>query len=718
MKRRNFFKTSIIAGGGLMISTYLPFSCKEPKIEGESWEPNFFLRIDPDNSLTFICSRTELGQGTSTGLAMIVADELDVELSTLKSEFADGALERYGDLQDTGGSNGIRLLWKPLRTAMAATREIFVLAAAKSWKVDASDCYTTNGVVYTVDNSRSSTYASLIPIAKEIPVPWELKYRNASDYKYIGKSVVGKRVDEIVRGKYQFSINVKLPGMVYAVIERCPVWEGKLIEFDAERAKKFPGVIDVIEVPGTAIPSSDFKGGVRPGVAVLATNTWAAMEGKKLLDIEWDLGRFANKSDTDVREELLGQIGHELTIRKNFKQGHEQLNSTNKKIAATYISPYQAHVCMEPLNATAYHKGNSIEIWAGSQGPAMFRERIHELTGIPEASIISHNLPSGGGFGRRFHSDYVEEAVLISEKLRKPVKVTWTREDTITTSKYHPYCVDHWEAAIDNSNNTLAIGYQGTVGSTNGYRPYPYDLPMAHYNHVFEKEGRMLPRASWRSVYAHPWHLSLECFIDELASIAQKDPIEYRLERLQNAAIVEQIMEVWVGDNLYPEKLIATLEKVKELSNWGNVDENHFQGVSSISYNTSYCSQVIEISKAVDKLKVEKVTVVLNCGTVINPSQVIAQVEGSVIWGLTAAIKSKLSITKGHIQQKNYDSYAPLRMQEVPEIHIHLIKSNDPPSGAGEPAVPGVAPALLNAVFAATNERIREIPVSRLFELN
>lgn len=712
MKRRHFFKTSTLAGGGLLISTFIPVSCNIKTIEQESWEPNFFLRIDPDNTITFICSRTELGQGTSTGLSMIVADELGIAMEKLKMEFGDGAFERYGNFQDTGGSNGLRLLWNPLRKAMATTREIFVLAAAQKWDVEPKDCYSENGWVNCKSKEKKDSYASLITLAKTIPVPSEVKLKDASTYKHIGKPIVGKRARTIVDGQLPYSINIKMPDMVYAAIARCPIWNGKLIHFDATKAKEFPGVIDVIEVPSTEInPTNDFKGGVRTGVAVLADNTWVAMEAKKLLEIEWDLGRFAEKSDLDVKQEISDQLDEPKRINHDFKKASTVLKGSSRKIKATYITPYQANACMEPLNATAHHKGNTIEIWAGSQAPAMFRERISELTGIPEAAIISHNLPSGGGFGRRFHSDYVEEAVLISEKIRKPVKVTWSREDTFKTSKYHPLCVDSWEAALDKNNQAIALGYQGTLRMTNGFSTYPYALPKVHYNSIYEKNGWVMPRASWRSVYAHPWAFSLECFVDELANLVQIDPIEYRLDLLDKAEVVEQIMGIWVGDNLYPEKLKRTLEEVKSKSRWRQVEENHYQGVSSISYNTSYCSQVIEISTAGKELKVVRVTVVMDCGRVINPSQVKAQVEGSVIWGLTAALKNKITLKNGCVEQENYDSYDMLRMDETPVIDVHLLDSPDSPSGAGEPAVPGVAPALLNAIFAATGKRIREIPV-------
>lgn len=711
MKRRDFFKTTSLAGGGLLISTFIPLSCNVPAEQSVSWEPNFFLRIDTNNKITFICSRTELGQGTSTGLAMIVADELLIDLENLSIEFADGAMEKYGNLQDTGGSNGIRLLWNPLREAMAITREIFIMAAAQIWDMEPKDCYSEQGLVYDKSNDREATYASLIYLAKTLPAPFEVKLRNSSEYKYIGKPVIGKRIKTIVQGKYPYGIDVKLPNLVYAAIERCPVWGGKLVSFDDKKAKEFPGVIDVMEIPSTEIQTSDFKGGVRPGVAILANNTWAALEAKKLLNINWNLGPFAEKSDSDVEKELKEQLKKPKTIHSDFNNASELLKVSNKKIVATYVSSYQANACMEPLNATAYHRGNIIEIWAGSQGPAMFRERIHELTGLPEAAIISHNLPSGGGFGRRFHSDYVEEAVLISQKIRLPVKVTWSREDTITTSKYHPFCVDSWEASFDKNNKIMAIGYQGTVSNTNGYRPYPYSLPMAHFNRLTEKSGRLLPRSSWRSVFAHPWILSLECFIDELAATQKMDALSFRFELLKEAKVVEQLMEVWVGDNLYPKKLLRTLESVQKKSNWGNSRDGIFQGVACASYNTSYCSLVFDISLVDDMIKVHKATAVVDCGLIINPSKVKAQIEGSIIWGLTAALKSGITVKKGRVVQSNFHDYNLLRIDETPTIQVCLLESSDAPSGAGEVAVPVVAPALLNAIYAATGKRIRKLPV-------
>ncbi|MEO1654182.1 MAG: molybdopterin cofactor-binding domain-containing protein, partial [Bacteroidota bacterium] len=380
---------------------------------------------------------------------------------------------------------------------------------------------------------------------------------------------------------------------------------------------------------------------------------------------------------------------------------------------ARYVSPFQTNACMEPLNAVAHHNGYKVEIWAGTQSPKLTRNRIAELCQLPEAAVIVHNQPSGGGFGRRFFVDYVEEAVILSEKLRRPVKVTWSREDDIQTNKYHPLRVEFWEAALDENNYPIALSHHGVVQGPSGFRPYPYALPLLYHPYLRYKEGDLLPRSSWRSVGAHPWGLGLESFIDELAHLAKKDPVEFRLELLRkNDQPLPQKFEPWVGDEFYPEKMIQTLELAAEKAKWGQkLSPGIFQGVSAMGYNTSYCAQVADISVSQGKVKVHKVTAAIHCGLAVNPSQVKSQVEGSIIWGLSALMKDPIRVRNGRVEQDNFHQYDLLRMPEAPEIEVYIVDSEEHPTGVGEPAVPGVAPAVLNALYQATGIRWRELPL-------
>lgn len=663
--------------------------------------------------VTFICSQSEIGQGTSTGLAMIAADELGAKMEDISIEFAVGSEERYGILQDTGGSNGIRLLWEPLRESVAMAREMLIAAAAQKWEVPTTDCFSSDGMIRNRKTNEEVPFGELVELASTLAAPREVSLKDKKDYKYIGQPVIGPKTYQAAKGVTPYSINIKVPNILYAVIERCPVWGGSLVSFDATKAKAIPGVFDVIEIEPIALdPRMDYKGGVRAGVAVLANNTWAAMEGKKALTIEWEDGPNGQKSDEDMSRELALSKKQTTEVSQDFKDAARLIKKGSSYLKADYEIPFEANACMEPLNATADHRGNTIEIWAGTQAPQLTRERISELTKLPMAAITVHNQPSGGGFGRRYFCDFVEEAVVLSEKVRRPVKVTWTREDTISTSKYHPLRNEYWEAALDDQNYPIALSYKGVLTRPSGYRPYPYSLPTLFHKGLRYKDGNLIPRASWRSVFAHHWGMGLECFIDELAVEAGIDPVQFRLDLLEQASVVEQKELPWVGSDLYPKKLHETLRVVAEKANWNKPNAvGVFQGVSVMGYNTSYCSQVADISIEDNKVKVHKVTVAIDCGLVINPSQVKNQVEGSIMWGLGAVLKPAITVKNGRVQQKNFDTYDLLRMKEAPAVEVHLIESDGPPTGTGEPVVPGVAPAILNAVYAATGHRIRKLPI-------
>ena len=501
MDRRHFFKISTINGGGLLLSTFIPFACDTTKAAQVNWEPNFFFRIGSDNSVTFISSQSEMGQGTSTSLAMIVADELGVRMEDIKIEFAPGSEERYSHLQDTGGSNGVRLLWQPLREAAATTREMLKMAAAEQWGVPLESCYAEEGRILHRSTKKALTFGELVERASYLPAPRDIKLKDKADFQYIGQAVVGPKTRQAAKGITPYSMNVKLPDMLYAVIARCPVWGGEVESFDANQALAIPGVVEVIEME--SIPpdkNMDYKGGRRAGVAVLAENTWAAMQGKEALEIKWVLGKNANRSSQDLVDELDASKAKTSQVTHDFKAATQKMKSGQRRVEASYFVPFQTNACMEPLNATADHKGNRVEVWAGTQAPQLTRERVAEITHLPKGAITVNNCPSGGGFGRRYFCDYVEEAVVLSEQVRRPVKVVWTREDTIRTSKYHPLWTEYWEAALDTNNWPVAMSYKGRLSRPGGYRPYPYSLPVAFHQGLNYQNGNLLPRTSWRSV--------------------------------------------------------------------------------------------------------------------------------------------------------------------------------------------------------------------------
>ena len=712
MNRRNFIKVSGLRGGTLLLSAYIPMACRQEVTSPMTWSPNFFIKITSENQVTFVCPQSEIGQGTSTGLTMIAADELGASPDAIHLEFAAGSAERYNRLQDTGGSNGIRLLWEPLRRAAATTREILKQAAARSWGIPIEACSTDQGFVYNSNNNEKISFGALLEVAATLPAPRQIKLKEERDFKYIGRPIIGRRNLGIATGKYPYSIDLKLEGMVYAAIARCPVWKGRVLRFDDSKTRKVPGVLDVFEIASTPVQEVDYRGGVRAGVVVIAENTWAAFKGKEALDIQWEFGPNQAKTDQDLVHELDEAKANNKNITFDYK-GAERLRRQGAAIVeAKYYSPFQVNACMEPLNAVAYHMGHQVEIWAGTQAPQLTREHVADFTKLPLAAVTVHTLPAGGGFGRRYFCDFVEEAVTISEKLRLPVKLTWSREDTIRTNKYHPLRTEYWQAALDSNDQPLALSYHGIVSKPNGYLPYPYGIPTVFHQYLPYKDGNLLPRASWRSVFAHHWGLGLECFVDELAHRAKTDPLTFRLNLLEKAEVIAQKNE-WTGDDLYPLKLRNTLKIIAEKANWGKVEAGIFQGVSAFCYNTSYCSQVADISVTPNgEVKIHKFTAVIDCGTVINPSQAKAQVEGSIVWGLSALLKPAITVRDGRVEQSNFHDYDLLRLHETPEIEVHLVRSSDHPSGTGEPAVPGVAPAVLNAIFAATGKRVRKLPIA------
>ena len=706
LNRRNFIKVTSLGSGGILVSSMIGLqACSTADVD--TWEPNFFIKIDQTGAITFTCPQSELGQGTSTGLAQILADELGADWNQIKIELADGSSEKFANTQGTGGSNGIRKLWVPLREAAAATREMLIQAAARKWKISIEDCYTKMGYVHQRDNVNKIPFGELLTSVKTEYPPTDLKFKDASDYEYIGSSPSGPKNKKIVTGALEYAIDVSVPDMVYARIKRSPVFGGRVKSFDSTKAREIKGVLDIFEVEPVPIPEEDdFLGGVRSGVAVIADSYWKAIQASELLDITWEDGpNEANNTDTVIAdfEQKKSQV-NPLNTRANL--------SVAKTISAAYKIPYQANACMEPLNTVAHHKGTEIEIWVGTQAPQMTRWRIAQFTGMPEASIVVHNKIAGGGFGRRFFTDFVEEAVILSRKVKKPVKLIWTREDTISTSKYHPYSIEYWSAEFDTRNRLLGFKNKGYFTRASNYPSYLYGKPIAFHESIPHMAKSVLPRASWRSVMAYPWGFAMESFMDEVAHEMARDPLELRLEYLQNADVSGLNRNPDSDYQLDAKRLKRTLEVAKEKANYKGTKQGQTGvGVSAIMYNYSYCSHIAEVSVENGRLKIHKFTSVVDCGRVINPSQVKSQIEGSIVWGLSALMKQVITVEEGKVQQSNFHDYEPLRMIDAPKIEVHIVETENLPTGVGEPGVPGVAPAVLNAIYNITGSRLREAPI-------
>ena len=674
VSRREFLKVSAAAGAGLLISitlpgcqasptatpqpaTPLPAATPEPTAspsapleptatpEPAAWlEPNIHVSINNNGLVTITAFRSEMGQGIRTAIAMIVAEELDVDWSAVRIEQAP-ADRAYGD-QVTGGSVSISKYYSVLRRAGATARQMLIAAAAQEWGVEQASCFAEKGWVIHGDSERRLAYGQLVETAATLPVPKsrEVPLKDPKDFRIIGTRMGHWDTPQILDGSAAYGIDVKVPNMLYATIARSPVSGGKVVSFDATEAKTVAGVRDVVQVDS--------------GIAVVADSTWAAIQGRKALEVTWDEGRHANLGSADIRQALVEQAP---------KPGEAAASDANK-LDAAYDIPYLAHSTMEPMNCVADVREDSCEVWAPTQNPQEAKWRAVSASRLPEDAVKVNVTLLGGGFGRRLGVDYVTEAVQVSKAVGAPVQVVWTREDDIQHDLYHPLSYNTASAKLD-APGRLAV------------RSYPARTP--------------IPTGYWRSVTNVPEAFAHECFLDELAAALGRDPYELRLELLS-------------------ERARAVVELAATKAGWGTpLPAGWGRGIAYHStWNATPVAQVAEVSVAEDgTVRVHRVVCAVDCGTVINPDTVEAQMEGGIVFGLTAVLKKGITIEDGRVQQSNFHDYPILRFDEMPTIEVHIVPSDRTPSGIGEMGVPPIIPAVVNAVFAATGKRIRRLPI-------
>ncbi len=701
LDRRNFLKTGAMGATGLLIGFYLP-----GRPEARAAAPaapvalNAWIHVGTDDLVTIFIDKSEMGQSILTGLAMIAAEELECDWKKVRTEFApaDKAYinPRFG-IQGTGGSSGTPASWGPLRNASAAARMMLLQAAAQKWSVDASECRAESNTILHVPTKRRLTYGSLVEAAAKLPVPQNVPLKDPKQFHIIGKPT--KRLDtpDKVNGSAQYGIDSRLPGMLYAVVERCPVFGGKVASFDATRAKAVPGVKDVIQI-------SD-------GVAVVADNTWTAMQGRKALDVKWDEGPGAAISSASISKLLADRATQPGVVARKEGDAAAGLAGAAKKIEVVYEVPFLAHATMEPQNCTAHVRADRCDVWAPTQNQTNTQATAARITGLDPKSVFVHTTFLGGGFGRRFETDYVAEAVEVSKAMGSPVKVTWSREDDMQHDYYRTASVARFTAGLDADGwplvwmNRIAcpslLSRFGPVKdnldsrSVEGCDSVPYAIPNILVDYQMTDVG--IPIGFWRSVGNSQNGFFLESFIDEIAAAGKKDPYELRRRLLSNSP-----------------RHLAVLERAAEKAGWGTpLPADRFRGIAVVSSYAGYVAQVIEIS--VDRkepaLKVHRVVCALDCGRVVNPSSIDAQARSSIIYGLTAALHGAITIDRGRVQQNNFNDYQMLRINEVPGIEVHIVSSEESPTGAGEFALPPIAAALCNAIFAATGKRIRRLPV-------
>ncbi len=697
--RRDFLKSTALATGGLMLAVNLPGSIPEAQAAGTLYTPNAWVHIADNNTITLISARSEMGQGVYTALPMLIAEELNVRLNQIKVAIAPPNEVYVNALlggQLTGGSTSVREGWEKLRIGGAQVRMMLISAAAAKWNIDAAKLVAENGVVIGPGGKKAS-YGSLAEAASKLPVPTDVKLKDPKDFKIVGKAT--KRLDSPskVNGKAEFGIDVKLPGMVYASLEQCPVIGGTVKSFDSSKARAMPGVIDVVMIPD--------------GVAVVANSYWRAKKARETLTIVWDEGAVAAISTDSMLAGIRTASGKNkvLPIKANGDVA-AAMKGAAKTISAEYVSPLLAHATLEPMNFTADFKdGKCLLI-----GPTQFQQgaqgAVAGALGIKPEDITLKTTFLGGGFGRRLELDFIVQAAQISKAVGKPVKLLWTREDDTTHDYYRPMAVNQLSAALDANGKPQALTFKVTSQSVtqrafglpvDTMDPFmveagvgPYEIANTQHDLVIHDSG--LRVGYWRSV-SHAFNaFANESFVDEMAAAAGKDPYAYRMDMLSKQPRFANVL-----------KLAA------DKAGWGKpLPAGRTLGIALMEGYDTYMAQVAEISIKDNAIRVHRVTVAADLGHMVNPDTVEAQIQSSIMFGLTAALSGKITLEKGRVQQSNFNDYPILRMNEAPKIDVVLVPSTEKPGGIGEPATALIAPAVANALFTATGKRVRQLPMS------
>jgi isoquinoline 1-oxidoreductase beta subunit len=686
VNRRNFLRAGATAAGGLLIGFYLPERTPAAAAAPAGIKLNAWVRVGADDTVTLYIHKAEMGQGTVTSLSMLLAEELECDWSRIRTEFP-GVDRAYGAMQGVVGSQSIRTSYVSLRQAGASAREMLVQAAAQKWGVDRSACRAEKSTVVNAAGNARLSYGSLAEAAGKLPVPASVALKDPSQFKIVGKST--KRLDTPgkVDGSTTFGIDVRLPDMLYAVIQRCPVFGGKVAGFDDTKAKATPGVKSVVKISN--------------GVAVIAENTWAAMEGRRKLEIQWDEGKVAAYSTPGITQSFADAVAQGgAPPARTVGDAAAALAGASRKLDAVYQTPYLAHAPMEPLNCTAWVRADGAEVWASTQMQSGARQIAAQKSGLPPESVEVHTAYMGGGFGRRGGVDYIGEAVEVAKTVNLPVKLTWSREDDLQHDTYRPasYCrftggidADGWPVAWTAGIACTAFGGGNTA--TEGVRDVAYTLPNFLVNYHNVDPG--VPVSYWRSVGYSQNTFFAESFLDEMAHAGGKDPVELRRRLLAQAP-----------------RLLAALELAAEKAGWGKpLPAGRGRGVAVANNIGSNTVEIAEVSVEKGKVKVHRVVCAVDCGVVVNPAGVAQQIASGIAFGLSAALKSGITVRNGRVEQTNFHQYDVVRIDEMPPVEVHIVPSQAAPGGIGEASTPGIAPAVCNAIFAATGKRIRQLPI-------
>ncbi len=689
VSRRNFLRVSMIAGGGMLVGFSALSHAETADMDATPFSPNAYIKISPDGKITLMSPNPEIGQGVKTSLVMLIAEEMNVDWQTIEVEIAP-LDAKYGS-QTTGGSGAIRSRYMPLRQAGATAKAMLVAAAADTWGVAATDCYAENGFVVNKASGKKLSYGELATKAAGMTVPTNVPLKDSKDFKIIGTRVKDVDAKAIVTGKPLFGIDTRREGMLFAVVARPPAHGKKLQSFDDSAALKVNGVKKVVQVKNS--------------VAVLATSTWAAMKGRKALNINWeDASKLESTSDHEKAfRDLLSKPA--ATPNRNDGDVEAAMASATKVLDVMYEVPVLSHAQMEPLNFYADVKDGKAELYGPTQVPQNLVTTVAKELNIPVTNV-SLGLPrQGGGFGRKLRPDNGVEAALISQAAQCPVQVQWTREDDMQNDFYRPSGMFRFKAAIKDGH--LEAWQQSFASLSNGRSPDTYPAG-AVKNLKIESHSlpTNIPTGPWRAPTHNVQAFANECFMDEVAHELKKDPVAFRLELLKKAK------EQPVGKLAYdPDKFISVIELVAKMCNWGKTPANTYRGFSTWFSFNSYVAQVVEIQMLKGKPRITKVYCAVHCGKVVNVSGAENQVQGAVVDGLGHAVYTKLTFNNGSAVQTNFGPYNFVRMRNTPlDVVVQFVPSEENPTGLGEPGLPPVAPALANALFAATGKRFRKMP--------
>jgi isoquinoline 1-oxidoreductase subunit beta len=704
LSRRSFLQAGAAAGGGLMLSLSLPFANGDAQAAGaEGFAPNAFIRIAGDGKIVLTMPYVEMGQGTYTSIPMLIAEELEVELKEVRLEHAPPNEKLYANpllgVQATGNSNAIRGAWQPLRQAGAVARTMLVSAAAKRWNVDPASCRAQRGEVLHAPTGRRAKYGELAADAARMPVPESVTLKRPEDFKLIGTPA--KRLDtpSKVNGKAVYGIDARPPGVKIATLAQSPVFGGRVKSVDDKAAKAVKGVRQIVRLDDA--------------VAVVADHMGAAKKGLAALVIEWDDGPHAKLDTQEIAGELEKATLNPGAVAQNIGDTDAALAGAASKVEAIYQVPFLAHATMEPMNCTVHVRKDGCEVWIGSQAVARVQAAAAKTAGLPLDKVVVHNHLIGGGFGRRLESDGAARAVEIAKHVDGPVKVVWTREEDIQHDMYRPYWLDRMSAGLDEKGMPVAWNHRYAGSSviarwlppafkdgldpdtTEGAIDLVYALPNLHVEYV-RVEPPGIPTAFWRSVGPSHNVFVTESFMDELAAAAKQDAVAYRRALLDKSPRAK-----------------AVLELAAEKSGWGQpLPKGVGRGVSLQFVFATYMAQVAEVEVSKDgAVRVRRVVCAVDCGTVVNPDTVRAQIQSAIMFGVTAALYGEITLKDGRVEQANFDTYQILRSNEAPAVEVHIVRSSEPPGGMGECGTSAIVPAVANAVFAATGKRLRKMPI-------